>query len=136
MTPLGGMLCAANGTPCLESTRPEETDMRAFSVSLLAILAITTVAHADDLADCSQRTDVQLTIDGCTRVVSSGALHDALLAMALNNRANAYGTLAKYDLAIADYDTAIALDPDYAHGYFNRGATHLEAGRNDLRSPI
>jgi tetratricopeptide (TPR) repeat protein len=107
----------------------EETTMRTPAATILALLLLTPASHADDLADCSQRADVQRTIDGCTRALDRGVLSDRLAAMVLNNRANAYGAMAAYDLAIADYDQAIAIEPTYTHGYFNRGATHLEAGR-------
>ena len=102
------------------------------STAMLTILMLAVPAHADDLADCSQRVDPQQTINGCTRVLNRATLDDRQMAMVLNNRANAYGALAAYDLAIADYDKAISFDPVYSHGYFNRGATNLEAGRTEL----
>jgi tetratricopeptide (TPR) repeat protein len=102
------------------------------STAVLTVLILAVPVHADDLADCSQRIDPQQTIDGCTRVLGRATLDDRQMAMVLNNRANAYGAVAAYDLAIADYDQAISIDPIYSHGYFNRGATHLEAGRTEL----
>ncbi len=106
--------------------------MRAFAALFLTTMLVATTAHANDIAQCSQRADAQMTIDACTRVLHRATLDDRLMAMVLNNRANAYGALAAYDLALADYDQAIRLDPIYAHGYFNRGSTYLEAGRHDL----
>jgi lipoprotein NlpI len=42
-------------------------------------------------------------------------------AVAHNNRGSAYRATGRSDLAIADFDQAILLDPDYAHAYYNRG---------------
>ena len=43
-----------------------------------------------------------------------------LLSIAYNNRGNAYLGEGEYDTAIADYDKAIALDPDNVKTYHNR----------------
>jgi tetratricopeptide (TPR) repeat protein len=107
---------------------PEETTMQSPALAL-ALLLTMTPAHASDLEDCAQRIDAQRAIDGCTRVLHGATLDDRSMAMVLNNRGNAYGAVGAYDLALADYDQAISIDPVYTHGYFNRGSTYLEAGR-------
>ena len=43
------------------------------------------------------------------------------LAESYYNRGNAEFELKQYPVAISDYDTAIALNPDYARAYFQRG---------------
>ena len=106
--------------------------MRATAAAILAMLMPVTSAQASNLTDCSQRVDLLRTVDGCTHALNSSILNDRLTAMALNNRANAYGSMAAYDLAIADYDKAIAIEPTHAHGYLNRGSTHLEARHIEL----
>jgi tetratricopeptide (TPR) repeat protein len=46
-------------------------------------------------------------------------------------RGNAWQDLKNNERAIADYDTAIKLDPTYATAYYNRGNSRLEAGDKD-----
>lgn len=43
--------------------------------------------------------------------------------MAYCNRAYAYGEMKQYDMAIADYDTAIRSDPSFANAFILRGYT-------------
>ena len=50
------------------------------------------------------------------------------LALAYNNRGNAYDELGQSDKAIADYTEAIRIKPDYAVGYSYRGRAHRELG--------
>lgn len=45
-------------------------------------------------------------------------------AQAYFNRGSAYLQEQKYDLAIADYTKAIALDPKFSSAYFNRGVSY------------
>ncbi len=46
--------------------------------------------------------------------------------MALNNRGIAYRNQGKYDRAIADFDEAIKLKPDYAVAMYNRGTAYYD----------
>ena len=49
-----------------------------------------------------------------------GAIHlDPQLALAYNNRGNAYKDLGQYQKAIQDYNEAIHLDPQLASAYNN-----------------
>ncbi|MDR4011247.1 tetratricopeptide repeat protein, partial [Bacteroides sp.] len=46
------------------------------------------------------------------------------------NRGNVSSLLKDYRAALADYDKAIELSPDFAEAYFNRGLTHIFLGNN------
>jgi len=48
-----------------------------------------------------------------------------------SNRALAFKTKKRFDDAIRDYDSAIALDPSYFEAYNNRGILHAVMGRPD-----
>jgi len=49
--------------------------------------------------------------------------------MAYYNRAYAYNEKGEYDLAIADCNRAIELDPNLAVAYYNRGLAYKEQGK-------
>jgi len=51
-------------------------------------------------------------------------------AIIYTTRANAKGKLGRHKEAIADYDTAIELDPKYASAYCNRGIARGKLGRH------
>lgn len=51
------------------------------------------------------------------------------LAVAYNNRGNAYSTLKQHEKAIGDFSKAIELNPKEAGFYFNRGSTYLKLNR-------
>ena len=48
-----------------------------------------------------------------------------------NNLGNAYYRQGEHDLAIASYQKAIAIKPDYAKAYSNLGAAYDEQGKFD-----
>jgi lipoprotein NlpI len=97
-----------------------------------AVLAANPAAadNAQDRAwkDCEQRTDLDLRIVGCTKVLADGDDEDADRAVAFNNRGNAQADRGDYARAIADYTEAAKLDPDYTWAYANRGRAYLFTG--------
>src|SRR6185312_14936787 len=97
-----------------------------------AFLASAAALHAEPLNNCAQSSDPFLAIEGCSQLTEAAGINDEQLALAFNNRANAYGAIGQRDRAIADYSRAIALDPNYANAYHNRGTTYLEIERYDL----
>jgi tetratricopeptide (TPR) repeat protein len=60
-------------------------------------------------------------IEGCTALIRRRHLSRGDMAVAYNNRGAAHGEMRDDDLAIADYTTAVRLDPKYADAYTNRG---------------
>jgi tetratricopeptide (TPR) repeat protein len=75
------------------------------------------LAHA--LCDSPDTTPEQ-TIAGCSALIKSGAVKGTDLADTYNNRADGYLAKKNYDLAIADENKAISLDPGNANALNNR----------------
>src|SRR5262249_40966621 len=50
---------------------------------------------------------------------------------AFNDRGNALRELRRIEAALASYDKAIALEPDYANGFYNRGVALQDLNRFD-----
>ena len=91
--------------------------------------------RADDVADCTEGSG-DTAIRGCSRIIKSGRLlgepiSKENLAFAYYNRGIAYDDKGQYDRAIADYDTAIKLNPKDADFYFNRGTSYDDKGQFD-----
>ena len=86
------------------------------------------------LALCNgSETDLVSKIKGCTALIESRAAASTGLAIAYNNRGTAFVVQGQYDLAIADYDRALALDPTYAKAFSNRGVA-FERQHDDDRA--
>ena len=67
----------------------------------------------------------QLAIDNYTKCLKLD-LDDANKASAYNNRGLAYRDLGNYTAAIADYNSALKINPDYASAYNNRGNAYYD----------
>jgi tetratricopeptide (TPR) repeat protein len=63
-----------------------------------------------------------------TQAISSGALAKESLAIAYNNRGNAYDDKGDTAKAIADYDQALRLNPLFTETYFNRAFARHRLG--------
>jgi tetratricopeptide (TPR) repeat protein len=70
-----------------------------------------TGALADDLADCTQPSDLPRAIAGCTNLLEAATSRH--FAIAYRNRSSAYAALGDFDRAEQDYHLAVALRPDY-----------------------
>ncbi len=84
-----------------------------------------------DLCNGKDRTSSQPQIIGCTALIKSDADNPKVLAIAYNNRGNAYTGQGQYDLAIADFDELIKLNPKYAKPFNNRGVAYQKKGDFD-----
>ena len=74
-----------------------------------------------ELCNGSDRTSLEPRINGCTALIDSGQGTATALAIAYNNRGNAYTAKGDYDRAIQDFDQSIKLNPTYPKPLNNRG---------------
>jgi tetratricopeptide (TPR) repeat protein len=68
-----------------------------------------------------------LSVAACTTAIESERLTAQQLVLALNNRGLGYHNQRDYARAIADFDRAIQLDPQFAAGLSNRANARLKA---------
>lgn len=71
-------------------------------------------------------------IAGCTRIIDDRNENLRDRARAYNIRGLVRFQTDDYDGAIADYDQAIKLDPQFAAAYYNRGLAHEDKGSRNL----
>jgi hypothetical protein len=99
--------------------------MRALmAVALAAATMLPGAAGAespDARSQCNAREGVssEQKLSACTVVIESG--QEIGLVAAFNSRGNVHLGNQSYDRAIADYDAAIRIDPNYAIAFSNRG---------------
>lgn len=83
---------------------------------------------ADQNAAACRNANPAVSIPACTRILESGGLRDSARAAALYSRGLGYRTRGDGDLAIADYDAAITLSPDFASAFNSRGLVYQVKG--------
>lgn len=89
------------------------------------------VAHAtvgDAAVDCLSE-DNKRRIEGCSSMLEDPGLTDEQRSLAYGMRALAYSLTGMFDKAIADYDEALKLRPDYAVALNNRAWAYYKLGR-------
>jgi tetratricopeptide (TPR) repeat protein len=89
-----------------------------FAASLCASNANADAA-TDSAGDCVHKTG-EAGIEACNWVINSGKWAGPNLAWAYNDRGWDLTTLGQYGRAVADFDQAIELKPDYGHAFDNR----------------
>ena len=67
-------------------------------------------------------------IAACTAVIQASAAPPETRARALNNRGVLISSQGDLDRAIADYDAAIQIDPNYAAAFYNRAKAWPQKG--------
>ena len=105
-----------------------------FLLATLLAIASVGVACASGLDDGSagltaaQHGDYDEAIRLFSAALASGELSPRNGMLAYNNRGNAYQDKGNYRRAIADYNIAIRLKPDYAQAYYSRGRAQFALG--------
>ena len=108
------------------------------AVSALTLTLVVTCAVAQtsaisnvDLCNGRDHSSAEPQIRGCSALIKSDADNPKVLAIAYNNRGNAFSKEGQYELAIQDYDKSINLDPGYAKPLNNRGVAYQKQGDLD-----
>jgi lipoprotein NlpI len=104
---------------------------------IAALTLLATVAAAPstlsrvpkECADNALPADVRIA--ACTTSIRSGRLSRPLTALAYFDRGVAHSIMRDDDLAIADYTTAIRLDPKFDAAFSNRGIQYARQGKLD-----
>ena len=105
--------------------------MRPLFAALVIVPFFGSAALADKWADCSQQTDPDQSIRGCSNIIAAGRESRENLAEAYRNRSNAYDNKGDYDRAITDAAKAIWLNPELAEAYYARGVAYGRKGAYD-----
>ncbi len=103
--------------------------LKAFSLSVAAWTGTALAEWTDDAKRCYlSGGDKSQVIQYCTRAIESGRLDTSELSITYSNRAGQYNARGDVELAIADYNTAIRLNPNARNSYVGRGSIHRARG--------
>lgn len=80
---------------------------------------------------CNEAGEPQRRIETCTQLLTAKGFSTSDRAHIFNNRGIAYEKIDEFDKAVADYDQAISLKPDFSWAYHNRGIVHRRQGDLD-----
>jgi len=95
----------------------------------LAFGAAGALATVDDpTIDCLS-DDNQRRLSGCSTLLNTPGLLKSERSMALSMRALAYSLLGMFDKALADYDEALTITPDFPLALNNRAWSYYKLGR-------
>ncbi|MBS0243235.1 MAG: tetratricopeptide repeat protein [Proteobacteria bacterium] len=101
--------------------------------SLLAagsiVLTLATVARAEVAATDCFSEDNERRYAGCTAIIESNEAGDSEKSQAYSMRALSLSLKQQYEAAIHDYDSAIAINPNFAVALNNRAWAYFKWGR-------
>jgi tetratricopeptide (TPR) repeat protein len=107
-------------------------------VSTVWVLSLSAPAAAQSarlkniqLCNGADRTSVESQIHGCGALIESDGEPPRVLAVAYNNRGNAYLRQGEYARSIQEYNQAIKIIPNYAVALNNRGVALQKLGQSD-----
>ncbi|MGA2045221.1 MAG: tetratricopeptide repeat protein [Roseiarcus sp.] len=110
--------------------RPIGRTSRLAALVLIAGPALVAPAAADDSKICVNGFGAP-KIAACTRAIQSGRWRGRDLAWAYVDRGNGYQNVGDHDQAIADYDTALRLEPKEGNAYIGRGGAWRDKHEGD-----
>jgi tetratricopeptide (TPR) repeat protein len=118
-----------------------------FAAGIATLMLPVSVAHAGIITigqgfarSCYESSEAQVatpaTIEACNRAFTEQALdfHDEVATHV--NRGILYYLAGNLSAAHADYDQAIALDPNEAEAWLNKGMATLKAGNSSAAAPM
>jgi tetratricopeptide (TPR) repeat protein len=100
-------------------------------IAAIAVAAGPLAASAtvvDPMVDCLS-DDNERRISGCSAMIDNPGLPEEQRSLAHGMRALAYSLLGMFDKAIADYDVALKLKPDFPLALNNRAWAYYKLGR-------
>src|ERR1700687_2120498 len=100
------------------------------ALTCLAGFSGAAAAQTPDQRPCFS-PDPVVAIRGCTAIIDMGQETPEDLTKARFSRGVAYLGTGQIDRAIADFDQAIALNPNEPTGFNNRGVAYAEKGQYD-----
>jgi tetratricopeptide (TPR) repeat protein len=106
--------------------------LRSLPAAVLAVLLGAGGARAElnaDLRACPYHSDDEAGIAACTRLIKSGDLNLNAEAVAHSNRGTRYQRTGMFRLALADFNRAIALKPEFLAIYVKRGDVRMALGQ-------
>lgn len=101
-------------------------------VAPVVALAAQTVLGTSAAQRCFESATFSLdtqAVRECTAAIKEGSLTRSDLAATYSNRGILWASRGRLDLALADQNEAIALDPDSPRAYVNRGNIHYREKR-------
>jgi len=95
---------------------------RTILIAAVILCACSGQSRASDANDCKGSKNPELKAEACTRYLKRP--HPGDVASAYNERGIAYAMQEKFDLALADFNRSIELDPKSPNGYYNRALVY------------
>src|SRR5262245_25363597 len=104
-----------------------------FASALFGIAVCAAIpALADDWTVCQDgAANPAISIEACTRAIGSGFYRNHDLSVLHYNRAVSHRKQGEDEAALADYSTAIRIDPRYEKPFNNRGNVRKDMGDTD-----